>query len=172
MAKALFIEVKESEAELKKLVRNARPMFVPRINMLIEMKKEGEKGISKRELMKRLGLSGQSVTDWRKMYRDGGIEKLLSHAMKGFKPSVFTKEDHQKISDLLHNPENGLAGFSELKEWIFENLGKDIKYNTILKYCIRHFGAKAKVARKSHINKDDQAVEAFKKTLVVSVQKS
>ena len=35
----------------------------------------------------------------------------------------------------------------------------------MLKYCMRNFGSSVKVARKSHVKKDEQAVNAFKKTL-------
>ena len=64
---------------------------------------------------------------------------------------------------------NGLRGYTELLNWIEQEFGKDVKYNTLLKYCIRKFGSKVKVARKSHVKKDDQAAEAFKKTLHKSV---
>jgi hypothetical protein len=36
---------------------------------------------------------------------------------------------------------------------------------------MRHFGTKIKVARKSHVKKDEDMVTSFKKTLVMSVQK-
>jgi hypothetical protein len=46
-----------------------------------------------------------------------------------------------------------------------------MKYITLLKYAERHFGSKIKVARKSHVKKDDLRVESFKKTLVKSAKK-
>lgn len=168
MAKALIIPVKEDIASLRKLLKNSLPLYIPRIMMLIEMKKEGENGISKRELMERIGASSQAIHNWRTAYKNGGIEALLSHNRKGFKPSVFTKEEHEKLHALLHDPQNNLTGFVELREWVLKEFKKDIKYNTLLKYCISNFGAKTKVARKSHINKNGEKVEAFKKTLVVS----
>jgi hypothetical protein len=36
---------------------------------------------------------------------------------------------------------------------------------------MRHFGSSVKVARKSHVNKDMNKVDAFKKTSVKSVKK-
>jgi transposase len=171
MAKALIIPVKEDIATLRKLLKSSLPLFVPRIRMLIEMKKEGEQGISKRELMSRIGASSQAIHNWRTSYKTGGLKALLSHNRKGFKPSVFTKEEHDKLYALLHDPQNNITGFVELREWVLEEFKKDIKYNTLLKYCVSNFGAKTKVARKSHINKDGEQVEAFKKTLVVSAEK-
>lgn len=170
MGKALIIPVKEDVATLRKLLKNSKPFFAPRIRMLIEMKKEGEQGISKRELMARIGASSQAIHNWRTTYKTGGIEALLSHNRKGFKPSVFTKEEHDKLRTILHDPQNNLTGFVELRQWVLKEFKKDIKYNTLLKYCVLNFGAKTKVARKSHIKKDGDKVEAFKKTLVVSAR--
>jgi transposase len=98
------------------------------------------------------------------MYAQGGLSRLCSHHKKGFRPSVFTKEEHSLIEDKLNDPKNGLRGYTELQEWIEQQFSKEIKYNTMLKYCMRNFGSSVKVARKSHVKKDEQAVDAFKKT--------
>lgn len=58
----------------------------------------------------------------------------------------------------------------ELLDWIKNEFKKEIKYNTLLKYSIKNFGSKVKVARKSHIKKDEEAVKAFKKTSVKSAK--
>jgi hypothetical protein len=46
-----------------------------------------------------------------------------------------------------------------------------MKYITLVKYAERHFGSKIKVARKSHVKKDEEAVVAFKKTSLKNVRK-
>ncbi|MBK9352793.1 MAG: winged helix-turn-helix domain-containing protein [Bacteroidetes bacterium] len=71
----------------------------------------------------------------------------------------------------IKRPKNGLRGYVELQNWIEKELGQSIKYNTLLKYSMRHFGSSVKVARKSHVNKDMNKVDAFKKTSVKSVKK-
>jgi hypothetical protein len=49
--------------------------------------------------------------------------------------------------------------------WIKDNyIPSGINYQTINSYVKRHFKAKLKVTRKSHIKKDEKAVESFKKT--------
>ena len=62
----------------------------------------------------------------------------------------------------LNDPKNGIRGYSELLEWVKEELGKDMKYITLVKYTEFHFGSKIKVARKSHVKKDEEAVASFK----------
>jgi hypothetical protein len=70
----------------------------------------------------------------------------------------------------LNNPANGIAGFVELLDWFNQT------YNTALKtfhgYVVRKFVAKVKVARKTHIKKDTEAVAAFKKTSGRAAKKS
>lgn len=171
MSFALYIPVKETMSQLKVELKKAKPMFVPRIKMLIEMKKAGDAGISKRSLMELVGTGSQSIHNWRTMYKNGGLDLLLSHNRRGFKPSVFTKEERQQLQDVLENPTNYINGYVELNEWVKTEFNKEIKYNTLLKYCVRNFKSKVKVARKSHIKKDKEAVEAFKKTSVVSANK-
>ena len=65
-----------------------------------------------------------------------------------------------------------MRGYVELLDWVESTFKKEIKYNTLLKYTNREFGASVKVARKSHVKKDPEAVAAFKKTSLKSVQKS
>ena len=82
-----------------------------------------------------------------------------------------SKYYHKQIEKLLNNPKNGIRGYVELLEWVRKELSKDMKYITLLKYTQRHFGSKIKVARKSHVKKDDFLVETFKKTSVKNAKK-
>ena len=82
-----------------------------------------------------------------------------------------SKEEHKKIALKLNDPKNGIRGYVELLDWVNEELNKDMKYITLLKYTQRHFGSKIKVARKSHVKKEDLMVESFKKTLAKNAKK-
>ncbi len=68
MANALYIPVKERKKERKqtlgKLLKQAKPIERLRLVMLIEMKKAGKSGISKRALVDLVGVSGQSIHNW------------------------------------------------------------------------------------------------------------
>lgn len=171
MANAIIIPVKESLSFLKLEHKKASSLFAPRVKMLIEMKKAGAAGISKRSLMELVGASSQSIHTWRTSYRKGGLNALLSHNKKGFKPSLFTEVERQKLLNLLSNPQNHITGYVELRQWVKQEFSKEVKYNSLLKYCITNFQSKVKVARKSHINKDESAVHLFKKTLATAANK-
>jgi len=169
MANPLIITVKESKEELKQYIRIAKtPTKKNRLKILFEIKKVGDKGISKRDLSKTTKLNHNTVQIWRKKYEAEGISAFLEDGRRGFKPSEITEEEHAAIGAKLNDPYNGLQGYMELKHWYEAIYNKEIKYNTLLKYCVRHFKSSCKVARKSHIKKDAEQVEDFKKTSVQS----
>lgn len=172
MAHPFQIHVRESIPELRKLQGRSGELIGKRIMMLIEIKKHEKTGISKRELSKITGINHNSIVKWRNVYKNKGIEPLLTHGrVGGFKKSVITKEEHSKIEKKLNDPQNIIRGYTELLEWVKKELDKDMKYITLVKYVQRHFGSKIKVARKSHIKKEEALVEAFKKTSVKNAGK-
>ncbi|MEO6707838.1 MAG: helix-turn-helix domain-containing protein [Ginsengibacter sp.] len=172
MAHPFQINVTESIPELRRLQRNSSSLIAKRLLMLIEIKRHEKTGISKRELSKITGINHNSIVKWRNLYKKEGIEPLLTHGrIGGFKKSVISKEEHAKIEKKLNDPKNGIRGYTELLDWVKKELGKEIKYITLLKYTQRHFGSKIKVARKSHVKKDDVLVDTFKKTLVKNARK-
>ncbi len=170
MSHPLSITIKEGVSELRKIQRNQGELIGKRIQVLIEIKKREKEGVSKRALSDITGVNHNSIVKWRKMYLQGGIDALLKHGRTGgFKPSVVTALEHEKLRVLLHDSKNGIRGYKELLNWVSTELGKEMKYTTLVEYTKRHFETKIKVARKSHVKKDDEAVDTFKKT---SVKKS
>ena len=165
MSKPKQIIINETEKEIKKQLKSCSVFLRPRLLMLIELKKNEQDGISKRELAKILHVNHNSVQKWRKLYEIGGIKKLLSHNKIGFKPSVISKEEHEALKTILSDPLNGIQGYKELVDWYQEKYNKTIAYTTLTGYCIRHFSTKIKVARKSHVKKEEEAGKSFKKKL-------
>lgn len=165
MAKSKIISVKESEVELKKLLRQQPIHLKNRVQMLLVLK-GSEYSLSKNELSKILNINHNTAQRWRKTYCEKGIDGLLSDGRIGFKPSIINSEIHQAIEQRLTSPKDAFTSYIDLINWIVENyLPQGINYHTVNKYVKRHFGAKLKVARKSHSKKDENAVESFKKTL-------
>ena len=165
------ISIKESLSELKELQRKSGHLISKRLQILIEFKKNAEMGLSKRAVSDKTGINHNSITKWRNIYLKSGIHPFLSHGRIGFKKSVIDSSSHKAIEKKLKDPRNGLRGYKELQQWVSDTLNLEVEYSTLVKYAIRHFGTKIKVARKSHVKKDENSVNAFKKTLVVSAQK-
>jgi transposase len=160
MAKALNVVVKESVKELKS-IQKMKPSYYSRIQMLLLIK-EG-KFITKDSLAEALQVSTQSVHIWRTKYNAGGIDKLLEDK-RGGKPAQITDEIFETLSERLNNNKEGFKSFIEIQQWLQENFGIEMKYQALNKFIKRKFGARPKVARKSHINKDENAAALFKKT--------
>jgi transposase len=171
MSKPKPLIVKETQKELVQLRKNSSDTKNKRLLMLIELKKEKGNAISKRDLALRIGVDPNSITAWKKLYEQSGIEGIMSDGRIGFKASIVSSEEHKKIEQKLKDPKNGIRGYVELLDWVKTELSKDMKYITLVKYAERHFDCKIKVARKSHVKKDDQAVETFKKNLVKNAKK-
>lgn len=169
MALPKEIQVKERIKALKHLQKTSKPLFIPRLRML-QVIKESEQALSKNTLAKLVGVNHNSIQKWRKMYLEGGLEGLLSHKTTASAPFMFTKEEREKIYNKLSDPKGGIRGYKELLIWVEQELGKQVKYNSLMVFCRNQFGTKIKVARKSHIKKDQKRVEAFKKTLVISAK--
>ncbi|WP_394774119.1 transposase [Flavobacterium sp.] len=157
-------KIKQSESELKKIMKNSPLMIAKRIHALLVFKKNEANGISKRLVAEEIGVNHNSVQTWRKLYIAGGIKLLMSHSNIGYKPSKITHEQELALKEQLNNPQNGMAGFIELLDWFNKNFKTDLNYKTFHGFVVRKYKAKIKVARKSHIKKDVQAVETFKKT--------
>ena len=95
----------------------------------------------------------------------------MSHSNIGYKPSKINSEQEQALKNQLDNPSNGMVGFTELLEWFNSTFQTSVNYKTFHGFVFRKFKAEIKTARKTHIKKDAEAVEAFKKTSNKSVKK-
>lgn len=170
MAKALKIKVRETPSELKKMLKSSPPHQTPRIKMLIVIS-QSEFDLNKNELASLVGVNPNSIQTWRNKYLLGGLKELLSDGRIGFKPSIISKETHEQIRIKLNNPEGAFTSYKDLQLWVDANFEKGINYNSLRHYVKRNFGAKLKVARKSHVKKDKEAVTIFKKTSVKFAKK-
>jgi transposase len=148
MANSKNIIVKESEQELKNLMRQQPIHKKNRVQMLLILKKT-QKSLSKIELASILKVNHNTAQKWRKLYFEKGIDGLLSDGRVGFKPSKINKEIHQAIENRLTSAKDAFTSYVDLINWIVINyIPEGINYHTVNKYIKRHFGAKLKVSRK------------------------
>lgn len=155
------IAVTESLVELKRLHKRSPSHLKPRIQMLILSKQSKASG--KYALSDALGVNHNSVQSWRTRYQSAGIQRLLQDKRGGNRAAVIDAKTDKAIEARLSDAKNAPRSFKELQQWVHDNHIKDINYHTLNKHVKRKYGAKIKVARKSHVQKDEQAAEAFKK---------
>jgi len=158
-----IVPVKESLSELRKIQKKSIPLIANRIKVFIAFKKHEKTGISKRAVAVNTGVNQNSVQSYRTLYLTGGLSLLMAYEKKEGRRSIISKAEHKKLEAKLKDPKNELRGYTALQTWVEEEFNKRIKYNTLLKYAMRHFQSKVKVARKSHVKKDMETVEVVKK---------
>ena len=170
MATPKTFTIKETEKEIKALMKKSIPMITKRLYVLLVFKQHEKTGISKREVSEKTGVNHNSVQTWRTAYIQGGLKQLLTHHKSGFKPSIISHRQEQTLKKHLHKPDNGTVGFVELLRWFNKRFDTQINYKTFHGFVVRKFKAKIKTARKSHVKKDIKEAEMFqKKTLPGSV---
>lgn len=164
MAKPKQFKITEDIGELRATLRKStNDMVRKRIRALIVFKEHEDRGISKEAVAALIGIDQGSARKWRKAYINGGLPALLGHRKKGNRPSAITARQREALREKLHDPRNGLRGYTELVAWFNTEFGTAIPYKTLNQLANRNFGAMCKTARKSHVKKDPEAVQAFKK---------
>ena len=155
--------VKESVQDLERSFSDHKDFKIrQRIKSLIYTKEQ--KFSTQQALAEFLGVDYATLKRWFKKYRDHGLESILKMDSGGNRESVVSKELHTALHSKLHDSNAPLLGYWHAVQWVKDNYGQDIHYQTLRGYLIRHFQSKKKHPRKSHYKKDDQALEVFKKT--------
>ena len=167
MAKTIDIQVLESEKQLQSLLRRTKSKLVEkRVKALILVKKG--KCRYTREVAVKVGVTRKTVYNWFSIYKQQGIHKLCEVHQGGNNTALLSAATIQKIDDLLNNSYSTITSYVELVS-ILAQTQKNITYASVYQHCKRKHKSKLKVARKSHHKKDEQAVEAFKKTATSTV---
>jgi transposase len=163
MSRISTIVIKEDKDQLESLYKKEKNYRIrQRIKCLIYTRSNEFKG--QLDLANHLSIDYATVKRWLKQYREEGLESLIKLKSGGNRNSVISQDIHQGLSEKLNNSSSPLLGYWDAVLWVKKRFDIDIEYNTLRTYIIRHFGTKLKMPRKSHYKKDEQAIEAFKKT--------
>jgi transposase len=157
------ITIKESILELKKIAKK-QPSIQrqKRVNCLLFIKLSKFK--TRQALADHLGVHIRTQERWIATYRKDGLNAML-HDKPQNKPSkIITQQIHQGLSEKVKDANNPLLGYWDAQNWVKEEFNTEVKYHWLRAYMIKHFKTKLKSPRKSHIKKDEQAVESFFKT--------
>ncbi|TGV00182.1 helix-turn-helix domain-containing protein [Flavivirga rizhaonensis] len=163
MAKQIDIEIKESESELKSLLNNQSQLLQYQRAKALLLIKQGKVTYTY-ELAKKLKRERKTIYNWLKLYKQDGITGYLKVKSRGSRREEIPQDVKQALAEQLSNPSTTITSYVELLEWIECNFGILLNYKTLYSHCRTHHKSVLKVARKSHHRKDEQAVEAFKKT--------
>ena len=109
-----------------------------------------------------VGRHRNSINDWIKLFRNGGIEALLTRGEGSGRKGKMTAEASAELAEKLKVGEFRTAGQAEA--WLKEKHGIEFGTNSIY-YQLGKLGGRLKVARPSHLKKDEVAASNFKVTL-------
>lgn len=163
MTRESKFKVKEDLAELHQLLKKQTSLTgEKRIKCLIYTKEC--RFPTRSELANYLGVHKRTIERWLKKYSENGTTFLVKNQPKIKGSRYITKDIHDGLENRVINNNNPFLGYWDAQDWFKREYGVDINYHTLRHYLIKHFETKPKVPRKSHVKKDEQAMEAFLKT--------
>ena len=166
MGRQAILSIKESIDDLQLLKKRYKENYQQiRLQALLLIKEQTFKKRS--DIALAIGKNVRSLERWIKVYKESGIETLLENKSGGARRFCMSKEAHKKLYEKLKDSKNPLLGYWDAVNWMNEHTSEIISYTTLRNYMITNFKTKLKSPRKSHYKKDEQAIEAFKKTTVL-----
>ena len=109
-----------------------------------------------------LGRSKSTIESWLTLYRKKGWLGLLAWNYQGGQPPAIPEPVLTELREKLSQPQ-GFKNYGEIQQWLKEEYGWEIHYKTVYQTVHYKLKAKLKVARPTHIKRDDTAVVEFKK---------
>ena len=164
MAGVYKIEISESEAELKELLRQEKTgSGKERIQVLYLLKTKKAKTVT--EAAEMLGRNRVTVQDWLGKYRQGGLEKLLSKKVSTGRPRKVPQWAEKALEKRLKEKEK-FDSRVDICEWLEEKLGIEAKYKTVHKLVYYRLKASPKIARPKSLEQSEERLEYFKTKLL------
>jgi transposase len=162
MARRLKLEIAQTAEYLEKSLKQAKSAAQKERLLLLWWLKTGQVS-EHQELSKRLGRSPACITRWLSKYRHGGLKQLLAvKTAPGAEPKI-QGEALEKLQARLKS-EAGFSSYGAIVEWLKQECGLEVKYNTLNRFVREKLNAKLKVPRPVSVKQKAGAIEAFKKT--------
>ena len=146
-------EIAESEDELEKRLHSERDSDRKiRLHLLLLIKRD--KVHSQAEAAEHLARHRNTISDWLCRYREGGLEALLHLGKRGKPPGQRTVGEPilAALEDRL-NDEQGFSGYDEIQQWLFQEYGLKVPYQSVYTLVRYRLGAKLKTPRPEHPKK-------------------
>ena len=163
MSGVYHLEIKESEKDLKDLLRQQKTASdKERVQMLYLLKsKKAESILHAAELLGRHRVTPQK---WARAYRQGGLEQLLCHQPRLGRRSSIPQWAQEALRKRLEQPE-GFESYGAICQWLKTQLGIDAPYKTV--YQLVHYRLKAapKVVRPQSSKQDEERLADYKENL-------
>ena len=162
MAGIYKLNIQESEADLKQLLREQKVAFAKeRVQLLYLLKTSQAKTVQQAASI--LGRNRVTVQEWLQRYRQGGLARLLRHNKSNGRPRSIPEWAEKALEKRLQQPQ-GFESYGAICQWLETNLGVQAPYKTVHQLVHYRLNASPKVARPESIEQSELQMEAFKKT--------
>jgi transposase len=162
MAGVYKLEISETEDKLKLLLRVQKTASAKeRVHLLYLLKSGQAKTVERAAAL--LGRNRVSVQKWLRLYRQGGLARLLERKPHPGRKHSIPQWAQDALSKRLENPE-GFNSYSEICQWLQTQLGISAPYKTVHQLVHYRLKGAPKVARPVSVDNSDERVEAYKKT--------
>jgi transposase len=161
MGLRLQVEIKESLEELEKAVKYATTASCKERLQMLYWLKSGQV-TSRQAIAKRLGRNEATVTRWLRRYKDEGRSGLLCVKHAPGKESIVSGENLECLKQRLSEPQ-GFHRYSQIQQWLENELGLKIAYKTVYQLVRYSLGAKLKVPRPKSRKQHPESLSHFKK---------
>lgn len=125
------LEIKQSEAELKQLLKAQRTATGKERVQLLYLLKTG-KAATVQTAAQLLGRHRVTVQGWLSRYRAGGIESMLEVKVPPGRTRSIPDWAEKALAKKLQEPQ-GFESYGAIQEWLKTNLGINAPYKTVHK---------------------------------------
>ncbi len=162
MARRLKLEITETAAYLEKSLKQAKSGTCKERLQMLWWLKTGQVN-EHQELSRRLGRGHSTITRWLNSYRTGGLSQLLEVKTAPRAEPKIQGEALAKLKQRLDSPE-GFSSYRAIVEWLEQECGLEVKYDTVNRFVREKLKAKLKVPRPQSLKQASGVVAGFKKT--------
>lgn len=162
MAGVYKLDIQESEADLKQLLRRQKTASAKERVQLLYLLKTQQAG-TVQQAAEMLGRHRVTVQEWLQRYRQGGLNELLSHRKPSGRRRTIPRWAEDTLNQRLQEPQ-GFESYGAICEWLETYLGVKAPYKTVYQLVRYRLQAAPKVPRPVSDQQLPEQVEAYKKT--------
>jgi transposase len=162
MGRVKKIEIKESSAELLKMIREEkRPLVQARLQALY-LYKSGQ-APDYGSISEQVGYERHTVGKWFRQYSQRGLAACQALEMGKKSGSIISGQALAGLTEKLNHATDYFTSYKQVHQWLVKEHGIQLSYEHVHRYVRYYLKAKLKVVRKGNLKKNVVKEEKFKK---------
>lgn len=162
MGRVQKIEIKESTAELLKLIRGEkRPLVQARLQALYLYQSGQAQDYT--AIGEQVGYERHTIGKWFGLYRQQGLSACQQLEMGKKSGSLISGRALAELQAKLNDAHDYFTSYKQIQQWLQEQHGIYLSYAHVHRYVRYYLKAKLKVVRKSNLKKDAGYEDKYKK---------